>query len=120
MDPRELKQGIAELYDQSSGVWEDIWGVHMHHGFYNPDDQVSGSGSDHRAAQIRMIEEALRFTGISGLNLNDIIIIIIYIYSLSLSLSLSTYTHTHTHTHTDLYFNFHAIYKVKGSLCLFI
>ncbi|KAB5529705.1 hypothetical protein DKX38_019786 [Salix brachista] len=65
MDPRELKQGIAELYDQSSGVWEDIWGVHMHHGFYNPDDQVSGSGSDHRAAQIRMIEEALRFTGIS-------------------------------------------------------
>ncbi|KAJ6383957.1 hypothetical protein OIU78_027293 [Salix suchowensis] len=66
MDPRELKQGIAELYDQSSGVWEDIWGVHMHHGFYNPDDQVSGSGSDHRAAQIRMIEEALRFTGISG------------------------------------------------------
>ncbi|KAJ6693684.1 hypothetical protein OIU85_004459 [Salix viminalis] len=66
MDPRELKQGIAELYDQSSGVWEDLWGVHMHHGFYNPDDQVSGSGSDHRAAQIRMIEEALRFTAISG------------------------------------------------------
>ncbi|KAF9670389.1 hypothetical protein SADUNF_Sadunf13G0063200 [Salix dunnii] len=65
MDPRELKQGIAELYDESSGVWEDIWGVHMHHGFYSPDDQVSGSGSDHRAAQIRMIEEALRFAGIS-------------------------------------------------------
>ncbi|KAJ6433893.1 hypothetical protein OIU84_017574 [Salix udensis] len=110
MDPRELKQGIAELYDQSSGVWEDIWGVHMHHGFYNPDDQVSGSGSDHRAAQIRMIEEALRFTAISGLSLNDIIvIIIIYIYSLSLSLSLYIYiyihtqTQTQTHTHTRTY-----------------
>ncbi|KAJ6877513.1 tocopherol o-methyltransferase [Populus alba x Populus x berolinensis] len=65
MDPQELKQGIAELYDESSGVWEDIWGDHMHHGFYNPDDQVSGSGSDHRAAQIRMMQEALRFAGIS-------------------------------------------------------
>ena len=68
MDPQELKQGIAELYDESSGVWEDIWGDHMHHGFYNPDDQVSGSGSDHRAAQIRMMQEALRFAGISGLS----------------------------------------------------
>ena len=109
MDTRELKQGIAELYDKSSGVWEDIWGVHMHHGFYNPDDQISGSGSDHRAAQIRMIEEALRFTGISGLH---------DIYPVSLSLSLSLYIYRHIYT--DLYFNFHAIYKVKGSLCLFI
>ncbi|KDP39552.1 hypothetical protein JCGZ_02572 [Jatropha curcas] len=60
-----LKKGIAELYDESSGVWEDIWGDHMHHGFYDPDVQVSGSILDHRAAQIRMIEEALRYAGVS-------------------------------------------------------
>ncbi|KAF5450606.1 hypothetical protein F2P56_030940 [Juglans regia] len=58
-----LKKGIAEFYDESSGVWEDIWGDHMHHGFYDPGSTVSVS--DHRAAQIRMIEEALRFSGIS-------------------------------------------------------
>ncbi|KAE8679027.1 Tocopherol O-methyltransferase [Hibiscus syriacus] len=62
-DARELKDGIAEFYDESSGLWEDIWGEHMHHGFYDPDFDVSGS--DHRAAQIRMIEESLRFAGIS-------------------------------------------------------
>jgi tocopherol O-methyltransferase len=64
---RELKQGIAELYDESSAVWEDIWGDHMHHGFYYPDEVVSGSDSDHRAAQFRMIQEALSFAGVSGL-----------------------------------------------------
>ncbi|PPR82747.1 hypothetical protein GOBAR_AA37968 [Gossypium barbadense] len=58
-----LQEGIAEFYDQSSGLWEDIWGDHMHHGFYDPDSNVSGS--DHPAAQIRMIEESLRFAGIT-------------------------------------------------------
>ncbi|KAB2049408.1 hypothetical protein ES319_A13G174500v1 [Gossypium barbadense] len=58
-----LQEGIAEFYDESSGIWEDIWGDHMHHGYYDPGSDVSGS--DHRAAQIRMIEESLRFAGIS-------------------------------------------------------
>uniref|UniRef100_A0A7N2MIJ3 Uncharacterized protein n=1 Tax=Quercus lobata TaxID=97700 RepID=A0A7N2MIJ3_QUELO len=59
-----LKKGIAEFYDESSGVWEDLWGDHMHHGFYDPDSTVDVSC--HRAAQIRMIDEALRFAGVSG------------------------------------------------------
>ncbi|KAA8533441.1 hypothetical protein F0562_031125 [Nyssa sinensis] len=58
----KLQQGIAEFYDASSGVWEDIWGDHMHHGFYDPNATVSVS--DHRSAQIRMIEEALQFAGV--------------------------------------------------------
>ncbi|XP_057779118.1 probable tocopherol O-methyltransferase, chloroplastic [Salvia miltiorrhiza] len=58
-----LRKGIAEFYDESSGVWEDIWGDHMHHGFYEPASDVSIS--DHRAAQIRMIEESLAFASLS-------------------------------------------------------
>ncbi|KAL3642568.1 Gamma-tocopherol methyltransferase, chloroplastic [Castilleja foliolosa] len=58
-----LRKGIAEFYDESSGIWEDIWGDHMHHGFYEPDSDVSLS--DHRSAQIRMIEESLRFASLS-------------------------------------------------------
>ncbi|VVA35565.1 PREDICTED: tocopherol [Prunus dulcis] len=65
MEVAELKKGIAELYDESSGLWEDIWGDHMHHGFYDPNADVSVSAPDHRAAQIRMIDEVLRFAGIS-------------------------------------------------------
>ncbi|CAK7333727.1 unnamed protein product [Dovyalis caffra] len=61
-DTREVNQGIAQFYDQSTGVWEDIWGDHIHYGFCDP---VSGTESDYRAAQIRMIEEALSFAGVS-------------------------------------------------------
>lgn len=60
----ELNKGIAELYDESSGIWEDIWGDHLHHGFYDP-SQPPASLSNHRSAQIRMIEETLRFAALS-------------------------------------------------------
>nr|CAB3447624.1 unnamed protein product [Digitaria exilis] len=60
--PPGLKEGIAGLYDESSGVWESIWGDHMHHGFY--DSGEAASMADHRRAQIRMIEEALAFAAV--------------------------------------------------------
>ncbi|TKW41108.1 hypothetical protein SEVIR_1G292300v4 [Setaria viridis] len=60
--PQGLKEGIAGLYDESSGVWESIWGDHMHHGFY--DSGEAASMADHRRAQIRMIEEALAFADV--------------------------------------------------------
>jgi len=40
----DLYQNIQTFYDQSSGLWERVWGEHMHHGFYGP------SGT-HRKAQ---------------------------------------------------------------------
>lgn len=60
---KKLQLGIAEFYDESSGIWENIWGDHMHHGFYDPDSTVSVS--DHRLAQIRMIEKSLTFASLS-------------------------------------------------------
>ncbi|CAJ2675134.1 tocopherol O-methyltransferase, chloroplastic [Trifolium pratense] len=62
-EKKKLQIGIAEFYDESSGIWENIWGDHMHHGFYDPDSTVSVS--DHRAAQIRMIEQSLNFASLS-------------------------------------------------------
>jgi len=30
---KDLKKGIAAFYDESSALWEDVWGSeHMHHG----------------------------------------------------------------------------------------
>lgn len=91
MEPGILQKGIAEFYDESSGIWEDIWGDHMHHGFYEPDSTVSVS--DHRDAQIRMIEEALRFAAVSGtLSLSLCLVYIIFgAYSRALLLLLLVY-----------------------------
>ncbi|MQL95406.1 hypothetical protein Taro_028077 [Colocasia esculenta] len=57
-----LRKGIAEFYDESSGVWEDVWGEHMHHGFYEAGAEASAAG--HRAAQVRMVESSLHFAGV--------------------------------------------------------
>jgi hypothetical protein len=32
MQVADLKEGIAHFYDESSALWEDMWGEHMHHG----------------------------------------------------------------------------------------
>jgi len=47
----ELKKGIADLYDKCSSIWYDVWGDHLHHGFYYPN-----SSTTLRDAQIEMIE----------------------------------------------------------------
>mmetsp|Transcript_25030 Transcript_25030/g.39585 ORF Transcript_25030/g.39585 Transcript_25030/m.39585 type:complete len:358 (+) Transcript_25030:71-1144(+) len=56
---KELKDGIAGFYDASSGVWEDVWGEHMHHGYY-----PEGVKVDHKEAQIDMINRSLDWAGV--------------------------------------------------------
>jgi tocopherol O-methyltransferase len=51
-----LHKQIAQFYDQSSGLWEAVWGEHMHHGYWNgPDDAKSP-----KQAQIDLMEELIR------------------------------------------------------------
>ncbi|KAL2921407.1 putative tocopherol O-methyltransferase chloroplastic, partial [Bienertia sinuspersici] len=59
----ELNKILAKLYDDSSATWEDTWGEHMHHGYYDPSQPASRS--HHRSAQIRLIEETLHFARLS-------------------------------------------------------
>ena len=51
-----LYQDIREFYDASSGLWEQIWGEHMHHGYYG---KYGNHKLDRRQAQIELIEELL-------------------------------------------------------------
>ncbi|KAL7437372.1 hypothetical protein ACHAXM_009089 [Skeletonema potamos] len=59
----DLKDGIAFFYDRSSKLWEDVWGEHMHHGYYVPEDRT-----DHVQAQIDLIDEVLKWAGVDDKN----------------------------------------------------
>eukprot|EP00899_Mesostigma_viride_P028149 jgi/Mesvir1/8519/Mv09813-RA.2 len=59
----ELNNGIAGFYDESSGLWEDIWGEHMHHGHYYYPKGTNPSTKTHRQAQLDMIDATLDFAG---------------------------------------------------------
>jgi len=54
---QDLKIGIAGFYDRSSKLWEDVWGEHMHHGYYVPPNRT-----DHQQAQIDLIDEVLKWS----------------------------------------------------------
>ena len=49
---------IQQFYDNSSSLWEQVWGEHMHHGYYGPDGTQK---KNRRQAQIDMIEELLHW-----------------------------------------------------------
>lgn len=58
-----LYQQIQQFYDASSGLWEQIWGEHMHHGYYGADGQQQ---KNRRQAQIDLIDELLRWAPIQA------------------------------------------------------
>ena len=57
-----LAQQIAQFYDASSGLWEKIWGEHMHHGYY---EKGGTARKNRRQAQIDLIEALLDWAGVS-------------------------------------------------------
>ena len=61
---KPLKEGIANFYDESSALWEDLWGEHMHHGYY----AQGAEAKSNTQAQIDMIEEVLKWAGVRGVS----------------------------------------------------
>ncbi|MEM8716502.1 MAG: hypothetical protein AAGE92_12105, partial [Cyanobacteria bacterium P01_G01_bin.4] len=57
-----LNDRIRRFYDASSGLWEDIWGEHMHHGYYPAD----GLRPNRRQAQIDLIDRLLNWGNVSA------------------------------------------------------
>lgn len=60
--PEPMNQDIAAFYDATSAMWERVWGPHMHHGFYGHDGRKS---VDPKMAQLDMVDELLRFAGVT-------------------------------------------------------
>ena len=54
----KIYQQIANFYDNSSPLWEEIWGEHMHHGYYGKNGNYK---MNRRQAQINLIEELLAY-----------------------------------------------------------
>ena len=62
---KNLYRDIREFYDASSGLWEQIWGEHMHHGYYG---RAGNYKLERRQAQINLIEELLIWAGVTAQN----------------------------------------------------
>lgn len=56
--PVTLNERIANFYDQSTKIWLDTWGEHMHHGYYSRNEIAPAS---HQEAQVRLVTEMLKW-----------------------------------------------------------
>mmetsp|Transcript_15106 Transcript_15106/g.49547 ORF Transcript_15106/g.49547 Transcript_15106/m.49547 type:complete len:335 (-) Transcript_15106:137-1141(-) len=56
-----LQEGIASFYDESTPLWENMWGDHLHHGYY----PGGIDRDDHRQAQVDMIDRSLEWAGVT-------------------------------------------------------
>ena len=54
---QKLNNRISNFYDQSSRLWEQVWGEHMHHGYYEANGGCRDK--DPRNAQRLLIEKIL-------------------------------------------------------------
>lgn len=63
-----LQEQIQRFYDASSGLWEQVWGEHMHHGYYGP---TGAERKERRQAQIDLIEELLSWGQLNQGQLNQ-------------------------------------------------
>lgn len=57
-----LYDQIRSFYDDSSALWEQVWGEHMHHGYYGPDGRRR---QDRRQAQIDLIDQCLAWAKVT-------------------------------------------------------
>ncbi len=66
---QSLNERISQFYDQSTRIWLDTWGEHMHHGHYGADGSLK---KNHQQAQVDLLEELLRWGGVeSATNILD-------------------------------------------------
>ncbi|MEM9219787.1 MAG: methyltransferase domain-containing protein [Cyanobacteria bacterium P01_F01_bin.150] len=55
---QSLTEKIQRFYDESSQLWEQVWGEHMHHGYYGPDVRAENP----QDAQRILIEQILAWS----------------------------------------------------------
>nr|AHH02779.1 tocopherol-like methyltransferase [Rauvolfia serpentina] len=60
----EKQKAVVELYENSTGAFEEIFGEHLHDGYYEPG--TTATVANHQAAVVRIIDEALRFADVSA------------------------------------------------------
>ena len=59
-----LNERIRRFYDASSGLWEEVWGEHMHHGYY----AVGQPRPNRRQAQIDLIDRLLEWGEVTSVH----------------------------------------------------
>jgi tocopherol O-methyltransferase len=56
-----LNTAVERYYDITLDLYEDLWGEHVHHGFWDPGEAPDAGGADRHAATDRLVRELVDF-----------------------------------------------------------
>lgn len=56
----ELHEAVGRYYDDTIELYDDLWGEHIHHGYWDP----ANLDTDRHAAQQRTVAELVRYAGV--------------------------------------------------------
>jgi tocopherol O-methyltransferase len=59
-----LNTAVERYYDITLDLYEDLWGEHVHHGFWDPGEIPGVNGADRHAATDRLVRELVAFAGV--------------------------------------------------------
>ncbi len=58
-----LNAAVERYYDTTLDLYEELWGEHVHHGFWDPGERPQG-GAERKEATDRLVRELVAFAGI--------------------------------------------------------
>lgn len=71
--PPGLNAAVARYYDTTLDLYEQMWGEHVHHGYWDPGEKPANSGASRRAATDRLVRELVAYAGIpAGVTVLDV------------------------------------------------
>jgi tocopherol O-methyltransferase len=60
----ELSSAIERYYDTTLDLYEELWGEHVHHGYWDVGESPAAGGADRHAAADRLVRELISYAGV--------------------------------------------------------
>jgi len=61
---RGLNTAVERYYDTTLDLYEEMWGEHVHHGYWDPGERPGVNGADRHAATDRLVHELVAYADI--------------------------------------------------------
>ena len=68
-----LNPAVERYYDTTLDLYEELWGEHVHHGYWDPGERPDADGADRHAATDRLVRELIAYAGVpAGAHVLDV------------------------------------------------
>jgi tocopherol O-methyltransferase len=59
-----MNTAVERYYDTTLDLYEELWGEHVHHGFWDEGERPDADGADRHAATDRLVHELVAYAGV--------------------------------------------------------